>query len=301
MDEGPHRPPQPRDAVGGLQADGHPPDRSHRGTPAVGQPADVARPAAGGHHHRRRPHAGPPSVQVDAAHPAVRPPRPGRPGRPPGSTPAARQAATRAATTARLSTWWSSGRSTPPLTPGRAGARPPGRPGRRAGRRPAPWPGGRRAPGRWRPGRTGRRPPAGSRRPGSGRPAPTAASRSPAKPGQARSGGQVEGGQGLLAEVGLGHRGQHAGRRPGGAPAGLGIDQGHGQARTRGPPGHGQADDAAADHHDVVAAVRGHRAPHAGAGARSWAHATTRPAGRSATRSGDPDPVDPTLVEAPVR
>ena len=240
VDQAPHGPPQAGDPVGRPEPDGDAPDRPHRGPPRRRAPRR-ARPTGC---RRPAPPAGagpaPPSAR---ATPRTRPSAdldPGRPGRPRMVTPAARQAAEQRR------------RRRPGCRPGgrRAGRRPPlmpggqqrlglpAGPGAEPARPAARGPGGRRGPGRWRPGRTGRRPPAGCRRPGSRRPGPTAASRSAAKPGQAAAGGQVEGGQGLLAEVDLGHRGQHAGRRPRGAPAGVGVD--HGDAAGR-PPAARQA------------------------------------------------------------
>ena len=88
-----------------------------------------------------------------------------------------------------------------------------------------------------------------------------------ANAGQARAAAMLRAVSALLAEVGLADRGQHAGRRPGGAAAGLGVDHGDGHARPRPPR---QATDSPItpppDHHDVAAGVRVGHAAHATGG-----------------------------------
>ena len=191
--------------------------------------------------------------------PARPPPRcrrtPHRPARP-------RSAGRRGRT--RLSTARSSGTDSPPRTSGpspgssRRSSRPvsrstggPAGPGARRGCRARR---GRRSPWRRRSCRpcaarrgVRRRPRARRRRRASGRPTPTPSAE-----------------QLLLARPGLGHRGEHAARHPGGPGRGRRVEDGDPVAVLRGPPGAAQADHAGAHHQQLCRVLVHHLAPCAG-------------------------------------
>ena len=173
-------------------------------------------------------------------------------------TPPARQAPTSASRTRRLSTWWSSARSAPPRIPGAnrgSDLRHSVAVSRRAVR-PRDWLVGQQVVGGG-PVRTVE----GDHQRAAGQVVDRQPGRLLEGPGECRPRprrGHVEGGEGLLAEVRLAHRGQHAGRRPAGPAPGPGVDQGDGHARGRRLPGHGQSDHAAPDHDDVRCVLVGH-------------------------------------------
>src|SRR5690606_9092536 len=126
-------------------------------------------------------------------------------------------------------------------------------------------------------------------------------------PGQRRV---VEPQQGLLADAGLGDRGQHAGGDRRGARAGGGVDDGHRRAPLGEPPGRRQPDDARPHDDDVGAGAHRSAPPGPGppraastaldtASMRSWV--ATWGSGASATAAMTATPWAPAPMTASTR